>query len=667
MALPLHALRRALFTWLTGVDPVVGLDAHARGAASNEAATSRAKSPLVAEHLAAALAQLSEDGEKDAWHAAEAKTSVASNAPKPAPAPAPTPATASTTATTSQHQPQPAPPPPPQQQQEEEKPTEKEPTPSPPTNTARHENGSPAMSLPASFTKPARKRRKPEPDDIANLASPSPPFPSEAQQQRLWGASSGTVIAPPVLGELGKAGAGDQLPSAVLEALRAGKLAEAEKALKSLSSASLSLVACGQAAFALAWCLAHRCAPDSDFDKPMNLAEASDDLDWRMKARVKVLRVLSRLGRKDGKLGDKVPDSVAHELMAASSRLDESTNAMDYELSRYMFTATNLNFFHQVKHVHRGSLNIITEFCRKSNIDVEMARQVKSQEAQFDIVDPLFAEKCKLKLSDLLGNAFLGIPRTVMSPLAVPGYDVDGRSIVDAVLYINLAHRTDRRDVVDAHLKGLFDASKVHRIDAVRVPERPRWGSASSHIKALELAEDESAWNAVMICEDDVDFGEIDGATLGRHIGLAVAAAARDAPGGRWDVLMLGGFFAHLEEVSCCPFVKRTHFATSSHCYLIARRCYRKLRDQLAYGIATDVQNDLVWCELQNSGHWYVVDPVLAGQRESWSDMTHQQVSMSGSSDDDIETRLRGHWINKMQTGALHCFNRAGAWDASRK
>ena len=91
------------------------------------------------------------------------------------------------------------------------------------------------------------------------------------------------------------------------------------------------------------------------------------------------------------------------------------------------------------------------------------------------------------------------------------------------------------------------------------------------------------------------------------------------------------------------------------------------MRDQLAYGIATDVQNDLVWCELQNSGHWYVVDPVLAGQRESWSDMTHQQVSMSGSSDDDIETRLRGHWINKMQTGALHCFNRAGAWDASRK
>ncbi|XRA96165.1 hypothetical protein NFJ02_01g38610 [Pycnococcus provasolii] len=122
MALPLHALRRALFTWLTGVDPVVGLDAHARGAASNEAATSRAKSPLVAEHLAAALAQLSEDGEKDAWHAAEAKTSVASKAPKPAPAPAPTPATTSTTATTSQHQPQPAPPPPPpQQQQEEEK------------------------------------------------------------------------------------------------------------------------------------------------------------------------------------------------------------------------------------------------------------------------------------------------------------------------------------------------------------------------------------------------------------------------------------------------------------------------------------------------------------------------------------------------------------------
>ena len=511
------------------------------------------------------------------------------------------------------------------------------------------------LGLPTKFGKPPLSRSG-RTARVPSGPSPAPPFPDKEYREALWGKASGVVVEP----ELGGVDALSNIPEAIRDALRSGDIKNARTALLEFVGKVTAPDATNEAAFALAWCHVKLGADRAAFDCAAEISSRGTSLDWVWDKRVRALGVLNKFNSMSSEeRGGPIPSDIENELMLLSSRR-LGNGKIDFELSRYLFTLTNFHFFHQIKHVHSVSMRKIEEFCATHGINPEVARKMKSEEAQFEIVDPVFARECTLDIEDLIGNAILGCPRVVKPPAAVPGYSIDGRDFVDAVLYINLAHRKDRRDIVDEHLKALFAPEKVERVDAVRVSERPRWGSASSHIKALERAEDESSWNAVLICEDDVDFGDLTGEVLGRHLGVALAAAAHDAPRGQWDVLMLGGFFAHLEEVACCPNIKRTRFATSSHCYLISRRCFRKLRDQFARGIAVDLQNDLIWCELQNRGHWYVLDPVPAGQRESWSDMTHQSVSMSGpTSGLDSE---REPWTMKMRTGGLHCFNRAGSW-----
>ncbi|HTJ78612.1 MAG TPA: glycosyltransferase family 25 protein [Rariglobus sp.] len=92
---------------------------------------------------------------------------------------------------------------------------------------------------------------------------------------------------------------------------------------------------------------------------------------------------------------------------------------------------------------------------------------------------------------------------------------------LDAVLVINLDHRTDRWNELRSHLAGIVPEEKLHRIPAVlgrTLPgyERSRWfrrtkrastwggraGCLLSHRNALRLAR-EHGWRRVLILEDD--------------------------------------------------------------------------------------------------------------------------------------------------------------------
>ncbi len=79
---------------------------------------------------------------------------------------------------------------------------------------------------------------------------------------------------------------------------------------------------------------------------------------------------------------------------------------------------------------------------------------------------------------------------------------MSGWDLVDAVLYINLEHRVDRREHLLGELaRAGVPAEKIHRVDAVR-RDVGALGCTLSHIKAFNLML-EKGWSRVLVLEDD--------------------------------------------------------------------------------------------------------------------------------------------------------------------
>jgi hypothetical protein len=82
-----------------------------------------------------------------------------------------------------------------------------------------------------------------------------------------------------------------------------------------------------------------------------------------------------------------------------------------------------------------------------------------------------------------------------------PAAPRDPRTL-DAILYINLAHREDRRESVEAEIQSIRHLTKhVERIDAIKHANGGK-GCALSHLKAFDRILD-SDWDTVLILEDD--------------------------------------------------------------------------------------------------------------------------------------------------------------------
>ena len=76
----------------------------------------------------------------------------------------------------------------------------------------------------------------------------------------------------------------------------------------------------------------------------------------------------------------------------------------------------------------------------------------------------------------------------------------------DAIAYINLKHRKDRKNHILKELKRLkVDKKKLHRVEARFTPFNGHLGCALSHIDALDFAIKKNL-NNILILEDDCFF-----------------------------------------------------------------------------------------------------------------------------------------------------------------
>ena len=183
---------------------------------------------------------------------------------------------------------------------------------------------------------------------------------------------------------------------------------------------------------------------------------------------------------------------------------------------------------------------------------------------------------------------------------------------IDAVIYINLDHRPDRRAQVVPELRKHFPPRKIHRLTAI--PTNPGWyGCTMSHIAALRWAESEG-WNRVMIVEDD--FQWTGNFAVGRNQMRSFSPA---------DVVLLCGSYPTYD-----PTTFRVTSAGTTTGYVVRKEYIPTLRSNFEDGLeklqaepdrVEDYCVDQYWKQLMQKDTWYIVIPGMATQRAGVSDI----------------------------------------------
>lgn len=206
-------------------------------------------------------------------------------------------------------------------------------------------------------------------------------------------------------------------------------------------------------------------------------------------------------------------------------------------------------------------------------------------------------------------------------------------SLTDHILYINLAYREDRKRYILDNLKKYgFKDESIHRIDAVLTEQCGHIGCGLSHIKALEYALEHN-FDSVMIFEDDFMFTT--------DVAYVHETLDKIEPL-QWDVVLLAkGLRVNLKN-SDHSFLKRIVHCTTTSGYIVRKHYYqtlidnfkesvKKIRLQLKIHIdkckianvpITKLQNcstiDVHWWSLQKRDTFYLCDPVLGKQDQSY-------------------------------------------------
>jgi len=207
-------------------------------------------------------------------------------------------------------------------------------------------------------------------------------------------------------------------------------------------------------------------------------------------------------------------------------------------------------------------------------------------------------------------NTLVIVQNTRMKPSALE---------VNAVCYINLAKRTDRREQIEAELdKAKIPAMIRHRIDA-SYHTKGIVGCVESHIKTLELAL-ERGWDWTMVLEDDYTMR--DPATFWESVRTLLHKANPNV------LLLSQGRWHYRSEPTIVPLLTRVLTSSTTSGYVIHRSYiptllanFRESHDLFLRTGSTQYYLDEYWRRLQKMGGWFAKEPSFGYQREGYSDI----------------------------------------------
>ena len=183
---------------------------------------------------------------------------------------------------------------------------------------------------------------------------------------------------------------------------------------------------------------------------------------------------------------------------------------------------------------------------------------------------------------------------------------------VEKVVYINLEHRTDRREQIELVLSNI-PKEKIVRFDAIK-HSRGNIGCTMSHIAVLEMAI-ENKWKNYLVVEDDAIWSSNSISSYQLLLKLIQNS---------YDVIQLGSTYTEYNKQTykCSKAWTTTAYIVQEHYYQVLLENFREgLRKLTETGIGPYFAIDVFMGHLQKKDNWYVVVPSLMIQGPGYSDI----------------------------------------------
>jgi len=195
---------------------------------------------------------------------------------------------------------------------------------------------------------------------------------------------------------------------------------------------------------------------------------------------------------------------------------------------------------------------------------------------------------------------------------------------IDRVIYINLEHRQDRRDI----MTKFFEDVKIPLEKVVRFPGIKRsygqLGAVESHMHVLKLAK-QNGWKNTLVMEDDLEIFDFEE-------GYKKLEELVKLP--KWDVIMLCGQYWKFDfpriytAVNCGAYLVNENYIDT----LLKNRIVsvNSLKGGFGFNFMNRKFNaDVSWQELQKVDTWYGIHPCLCRQVDGFSDINQRVIESS--------------------------------------
>ena len=201
---------------------------------------------------------------------------------------------------------------------------------------------------------------------------------------------------------------------------------------------------------------------------------------------------------------------------------------------------------------------------------------------------------------------------------------------INAILYININHRTDRKQRIEKTFRTLgVPENKLIHVEAVFDPSNGAVGCLKSHIKALKIAMEEYKGQNVLICEDDLILSPDYLDYIKRLNDIINDKQIDDA-----NVLLLAHNSDNYSKTHNKEIIKLSNTQTASS--YLANTSYLYIIYKLfttALNIYNDTKKwddiyctDQCWKLLQKRDNWYAIKNAIFVQGESYSDIEKKVV-----------------------------------------
>lgn len=197
----------------------------------------------------------------------------------------------------------------------------------------------------------------------------------------------------------------------------------------------------------------------------------------------------------------------------------------------------------------------------------------------------------------------------------------------DEVYYINLEKRADRREQIEIELAsvGIHNATRVVGIEH----ENPALGCHLSHAVVFQDAL-EAGYDRILIFEDDAEFFP----NSMENMSKSLAALPPE-----WDMFYLGANLDVYKAYELSPNLALLTGAFATHAYAVRRPLFNRL-----YTLNNDesvAHNDVEYSQIIIPNYkCYLAMPLIAGQRDSYSDIEKKVMSSNSVFQTRLQTNL---------------------------